>query len=196
MNADAISDLLLALICLLIVWRTWIAPAGISQPGVALAVASIGVAAALGVLSYSGIVAAIGPHDFFSLIATVAGVPLLAASLYWPHSLAAKHPRAAALSLIFGGCLGVVAVSALNLQWWSQLVPGIAIALIVLTAWRQRTLQFWLGTLLLIAAFVVLSARLSIVGASSEQGLHVLMSAGLLLLTWPRKSAMTVRAAA
>ncbi|NQD37162.1 hypothetical protein HPT27_09000 [Permianibacter sp. IMCC34836] len=196
MNADAISDLLLALSCLLIGWRAWSAPAGQAQPGIALAVASIGVAAALGVLSFSGVAAAVGPHDFFSLIATVAGVPLLAASFYWPQSLAARHPRAAALSLIFGGGVGLVMVSVLNLPLWSQLLPAVAIVLIVLTAWRRRARPFWLGTALLIAAFAVLSARLSFAGISSEQGLHVLMSAGLLLLTWPGRPAPASAAAA
>ena len=76
MNADALSDLVLLLVCGTIVWfhRR-------ERPALAVAAGLIGLAACLGVFRYSGWAEMLGPHRFTSLLAACAAFPLLASGL-------------------------------------------------------------------------------------------------------------------
>jgi hypothetical protein len=122
-------------------------------------------------------------HDFFSLIATIAGVPLLAASLLWPSSLVATQWRAAWLFIVVLGALGVLFVVALAQLWWQQLIPALALLGLITFAWRQRDLLTWLAVFFLSSAFLVSALQWQAGLFSSVQLLHYLMSLGLLQLS-------------
>lgn len=64
MNPDALSDLVLLLVCAAILWFHLR-----QRPAVAVAAGLIGLAACLGVLRYSGWAEMLGPHRFTSLLA-------------------------------------------------------------------------------------------------------------------------------
>ena len=100
MNADALSDLVLLLVCAGIAWRSKSA-----RPAVAVASALIGAAAMLGVLRYSGVPLVWGPHRFASLLAACAAFlllqgrrlgPPLVTTAERPRREAAEHVRAMA----------------------------------------------------------------------------------------------------
>lgn len=188
MTADAFSDLVLLTVCVVAAWRC-----GWQRPGLAAALLAIAVAAACGVARFNGIEAAVGPHDFFSLLATVAAVPLLALSLYWPTGLLARHPRAAALWLIFAGAFGLLLVSALHWQWVAQAVPAMALLLLMVAVWRQPSIARGAGLLLLLAGFVIQATQWSYGAFTASQGLHYLMAAGLPLLVLPWRQTATMQ---
>ena len=174
MTADAFSDLVLTLACLglgfLLRQR---------NRAISLALLSIAIAAGFGVARFSGVFAANGPHEFFSLMATVAGVPLLAAGLIWRDGVIAQHWRAAVLLAASASALGVLLVVMAAQLWWQQVAPGIAVVGIIIYSWQQRDLLTWLGCLFLLAAFLVSALQWRAGLFSSEQLLHYLMVIGL-----------------
>jgi hypothetical protein len=180
-NADACSDLVLALVCLALAWRQWSVARGVS-----IALLSIALAALWGVLRYSGVMFAVGPHYFFSLLAGAAGLPLLAAALYWPRGLLARHGRAIALWLIFAGAVGILASLSSLTVWWGQAAPALALLVLGALAIRQRSVRLGGAVMLLLLAFLALVLPNLPATVSRVQVLHYLMSLGLLLLVWPQ----------
>lgn len=193
MNLDALSDLVLLLVCVGIA-----VPAYRARPGVAIALGLVGLAAAFGVLRFSGVGVLLGPHRFASMLSACAAFPLLAASLRWPDAPTARRTTAASRFVLVWGGVGV-ALHLVTGGLWSQVVPGVAALVIVWTALQQRSTASVAGAALLVGSFVV--AALGKPGAlylglfNSTQALHYLLAAGLLLLCLPRQAVPVVRAA-
>lgn len=151
------------------------------------ALALIGSAAALGVLRYSGLAAAILPHSWLSLAAACIALPLLAhaiASRLAGHADAAL-PIAAAIVL-----MGLLAAAAAARGWtlFSQALPALAGFWILVTMLRHRR---WLGAAsatLMLAGFASLvlvpPAVRAVLWFSSVQVLHYTMAAGLVGMAW------------
>ena len=149
MNADALSDLVLLLVCGTIVWfhRR-------ERPALAVAAGLIGLAACLGVFRYSGWAEMLGPHRFASLLAACAAFPLLAAGLRWPEApLATRATAVGRFVLIVGG--GGIALTLSNVALWRDVVPGVCALVIAWTAVQQRNTWGLAGTLALLGSFVV-----------------------------------------
>lgn len=193
MNADALSDLVLMLVCVSIAWRSRHA-----QPAVAIATTLIGAAALLGVLRYSGVPLVWGPHRFASLLAACAAFPLLAAGLRWTDSALATRYAAVGRFVVVWGGVGV-ALTVMGFNLWRDVVPGVSAVLIVWTVVQQRSATGILGALLLVGSFVVAATGkpdtqyLNVF--NSTQALHYLLAAGLGLLTWPRSTNVLAAAA-
>ena len=190
MNADALSDLVLLLVCASMARRSKHA-----RPAVASAAALIGAAASLGVLRYSGVPLVWGPHRFASLLAACAAFPLLAAALRWPDApLSTRYAAVGRFVVVWGG-VGI-ALTVLGVGLWSQLVPGLSAVLIVWTVVQQRSLAGILGALLLVGSFVVAATgkpdTVYLNAFNSTQALHYLLAAGLLGLVWrqPNRAAL------
>lgn len=140
MTPDAFSDLVLALVCAVLAHRCRADGRG----GVGVACLLIGIAALLGVLRFSSweplATAVGGAHRFASLVAAVAGFPLLAFSLASPGSALARHAAGAWwLAFPIGG-FGI-AVWLLGFKAWGQLAPllsVLAIAWVVVGRWQGR----------------------------------------------------------
>jgi hypothetical protein len=99
MNPDALSDLVLLLVCAAVLWFHLR-----QRPAVAMAAGLIGLAACLGVLRYSGWAEMLGPHRFTSLLAACAAFPLLASGLRWPDApLATRGAAVGRFVLVVGG---------------------------------------------------------------------------------------------
>jgi hypothetical protein len=180
MNGDALSDLVLAVISFWLAWRE-----RRTRPGVALGIGIVGVAGVFGVLRFSGLEWAKGPHTFFSTVSACAGLPLLAVALCWPEGGAARESRAAARFLFIAGALSIAITTAAGFDLWRQIAPGAAGLLILYTAVLSRAPLAILGALLLAASFAVTATGFGIGPLNSTQGLHYLMAASFVLLTRP-----------
>lgn len=174
MTPEGATDLVLAAICAALIWRKH--P---QSPGLAAALAAVGLAALFGVARFGGAPWAVGPHQFMVLVATNAGIPLLAWCLRWPGSLPSLQPRAACLALLFGGAGGVIIVGLLGFKPWSLLCLLFAVSLLVSAAWQRRQPAFALGTLLLIATGVVQATQPMVAGLPAVALLHLLLAAGV-----------------
>jgi len=174
MTPEGATDLVLAAICAALVWRKHQ-----QSPGLAAALAALGLAASFGVARFGGAPWAVGPHQFMVLVATNAGIPLLAWCLRWPGSLPSLQPRAACLALLFGGAGGVIIVGLLGFKAWSLLCLLFAVSLLVIAAWQRRQPAFALGTVLLIATGVVQATQLVVAGLPAVALLHLLLAAGV-----------------
>jgi hypothetical protein len=114
MNPDALSDLVLLLVCAAILWFHLR-----QRPAVAVAAGLIGLAACLGVLRYSGWAEMLGPHRFTSLLAACAAFPLLASGLRWPDAPLATRGAAVGRFVLVVGGVGIVLTLA-GLALWSS----------------------------------------------------------------------------
>lgn len=184
MNADALSDLVLLLVCAAVARRDLRA-----RPAVAVGAGLIGFAALLGVLRFSGVAVVYGPHRFFSLLAACAAFSLLAAGLRWPEAAIAKRPAAVGRFVVVLGGFGV-ALTVMGVSLWSQIVPGLSAIVIVWTALQQRSALAIVGALLLVGSFVVAATgkpgALYLNYFNSTQALHYLLAAGVALLALPK----------
>ena len=149
MNPDALSDLVLLLVCAAILWFHLR-----QRPAVAVAAGLIGLAACLGVLRSSGWAEMLGPHRFTSLLAACAAFPLLASGLRWPDAPLATRGAAVGRFVLVVGGVGIVLTLA-GLVLWSQVVPGVCALVIAWTAVQQRNTWGMAGTLALLGSFVV-----------------------------------------
>lgn len=149
MNADALSDLVLLLVCAAIL-RFHLRP----RPALAVAAGLIGLAASLGVLRYSGWVEMLGPHRFASLLAACAAFPLMAAGLRWPDAPLAKRATAVGRFVLVVGGVGI-ALTLTGVAMWRDVVPGVSALVIAWTVVQQRNTWGMAGTLALLCSFVV-----------------------------------------
>lgn len=180
MNLDALSDLVLLLVCVALIWRTHR-----TRNAVRVALGLIGAAALLGVLRFSGVALVWGPHRFFSLLAACAAFPLLAAALRWPDAPLSCRATAAGRFVVVVGGIGVGCTVA-GLALWSQVVPGVSALLILWTALWQRSALALTGALVLAASFAVAANpkpdALYLALFNGTQALHYLLASGLVLL--------------
>lgn len=173
----AISDLVLALACTVIAVR-----AARTRPGMALACAAIGVAAVFGVLRFSGAADVGGAHRFLSLLGGTAALPLLAASVAWTDSLAAKTVRGAALTLLVAGAIGVAVTVGAGFAPWGQAVPALSAVAILVATLPKHVTRKSLGAVVLVLTFGLVAGRLTLAGLEPLEVLHYGMTAALLLL--------------
>jgi hypothetical protein len=82
----------------------------------------------------------------------------------------------------------VVLVGVLKLKIWGLLMLLSAVLLLVRAAWQRRSMAFWAGTVLLVLGGVVQATQPVLGGWPAVAWLHLLLSAGLAWLLWPRVS--------
>ncbi len=178
MNADAVSDLVLAIVCFIVSLKNLRA-----RPGLAVASGMLGMAAVFGVLRFSGIAQLLGPHRFASLLAACAAFPLLAIAIRWPDDPLACRTTAAARFIFLAGAAGV-ALTMLGLESWRQLVPAASVTVIFIAVVLQRSPVGIAGASAFVASLLAAGqASTAIPGPlTSMQWMHYLMAAGLGLL--------------
>ena len=158
----AVSDLVLALACLIIAVRS-----AKARPGVA---------------RFSGVANVAGAHKFLSLIGSTAALPLLAAAIAWPESKAARTGRGASLVILVGSALGIAVVVGAGLALWGQVVPAASALVILVASIRHRELPPMAGAIVLVATCGVVAANLNPAGLAPLEILHYGMTVALLLL--------------
>lgn len=182
MNADALSDLVLLLACAgtAVAW-------GAGRPAWRGAMVLLGLAAAAGVLRYSGVPEAQGPHRFLSLLAACVAFVLMLADLRWPDAPLAQRGAAVGRFVVLVGGLGV-AVAHMLTPLWAQVVPGFSALLIVATVLQRRSAAGGVGAALLLGSFVVAAVvgaeALLPGGFSKTQALHYLLAGAVVALAW------------
>ena len=145
----------------------------------------LGLAAAMGVLRYSGLEWALGPHRFFSLLAACVAFWLMVAALRWPHAPLARQATAVGRFVVLLGGLGIAA-SQVGAAWWAQVVPGLSALVLAWTMVQQRSALGILGSVALVASFVVAALAapdVQLLGMFNKtQSLHYLLALAVLLL--------------
>jgi hypothetical protein len=182
MSGDAWSDLLLSTVALIIAMREIK-----MRPGMALACGLIGVASLLGVFSFSGVAAAVGPHDFASLLAACVGMPLLAISLYWDDGVLANRLTAAARFSLVAAAISVILVPMLQFNQWSSVTAATSGLLILVAALKSRSPASIAGSIILAACFALSVANWTLAPLNADQQLHVLLATSLALLALRRQ---------
>ncbi len=190
MNGAGASDLLLALVCAVVILTQRRA-----RPGVALAAGLIGLAAAIGVLRFSGLVAMTGPNKFASLLSAVAAFPLLAFSLRYPASRVALHVGAAVRPLLVLVAAGVALNMAGVTAWGPALSLGSVLVMLATMAWRRQYVAA-LGALVLLGGMLAtLAGRAgAVTGFNPVVMLHLGLATGLALLVAGTARARTATA--
>jgi hypothetical protein len=178
MNYDLLSEFLLAGVTLGITWHNLK-----SRPGVAIGTLIIGLAALLGALIFAGVKEANGPHAFLALLASCAALPLLALSLVWRDGDLATRLRASVSFFIIASAVCLWMTDVLQFAAWGQIIPALSALLIMLGALQSKKLTAILGGLILLGCFALSLLQFTIYPLDSEQQLHILLSAALLLLT-------------
>ncbi len=177
MNGDALSDLLLAAIALIVAWRLVN-----THPGVAVGIMLVGFAALLGVMDYLGIVQTRGPHHFASMVAACAGLPLIAISIGWPHDAIARRIGAAARFAVLAGGIGVLLVGVLGVSPLGQVLPALSALMLVFSAVRSRRTAAICASAVLVCTFVASAVGWIVSPFNAVQQLHVLMAVWLVLM--------------
>lgn len=149
MNGDALSDLVLLLACAGSWWYV-----GAGRPAWRGAMLLLGLAAAFGVLRFSAVEWALGPHRFASLLAACAAFPLMLTALRWSRGPLALRPTAVGRFVVLAGGVGV-ALTQVVTPLWSQLVPGLSALAIAWTVWQHRSLGGMVFGTVLLASFAV-----------------------------------------
>ncbi|MBC7522013.1 MAG: hypothetical protein H7268_13095 [Sandarakinorhabdus sp.] len=186
MNGNAASDLVLALVCGWVVMTRFA-----RQPGFGLAALLIGVAAALGVLRFTGLEMVTGAHRFASLVSACAGFPLLAWAVRWPADpIAATRAGASRAALLAGG-IGVGA-TVFGLEAWGQIVAVLSALVIAVTAMQQRESAAIAG-----ATALIIGMAAAAIGKAAPFNttvvLHLGLAAALVLLVVASERRMTAR---
>jgi len=178
MNYDLLSEFLLAGVTFGITWLNIK-----NRPGIAIGTLIIGIAALLGALIFAGISQADGPHAFVALLAGCAALPLLALSLCWSDGDLAKRIRAAVSFFLIASAVCMWVTEVLQFAAWGQIIPALSALLIMFGALRSRKPAAILGGLILLGCFTLSLLQFNIYPLDSEQQLHILLSAALLLVT-------------
>ena len=176
MNADAWSDLLLALVCAVLVAHRF--P---RQPALALPQLLVGLAAALGVLDFAGMAGMAGPHHQASVFASGAAFPLLALQLAWPQARVAQDwVLAASLAAAGGGAAWLGGLAAA--LWLGPALAAAAGLAIAVAAPLRNPLWGSLGALALWGGLAASALGWSGGGLNPVQLLHLGLGLGLLCL--------------
>jgi hypothetical protein len=104
MPSLAYTDGLLALVCL------WLLSRASVPLGVRIAAGTLGAAAVLGFLRFSGLYPIPQWHQFVSMLGACAAFPLLAVAVLWPDAAVARQLKFAAIFFIGMAVFGVLAV--------------------------------------------------------------------------------------
>jgi len=175
MTANAASDLVLGLAC------GWVVATRIGrQPGFGLAALLIGIAAALGVLRYTGVDVVSGAHRFASLTSACAAFLLIAWALRWPDDPIVITMAGAVRAAMLAAGVGIGA-TVLGLSAWGAAISVSAALLISVTMVQRRN-----GVGVAGAAALVIAMAASALGKAAPFNaivvLHVGLAAALLLL--------------
>ena len=180
MTPVALSDLVLTLACL------WVCRAqGRHSAALTLGTGLIGLAAALGIAFYSGVLALDVPHHLASQLSASAAFPLLAIGYGWAdHPVSRRYGWAAAVSAVLG--LAGLGTAQLGLTQVGNLITIASVVVMILVTTRSPSRVRITGMAFLIAslAVVVFSGSVTLWGftVSRIEMLHDLLAIALVVL--------------
>ena len=175
MPSLAYTDGLLALVCLWLLSR-------VSLPlGVRIAAGTLGIAAVLGVLRFSGLYPIAQWHQFVSMLGACAAFPLLAVAVLWPDAAVARQLKFASIFFIILAVVGVLAVGVAQKRVVVDALTVISVVAMMISLARGGRWPTALTTALMLAGLLLFAAKATVVPALVPGDLlHIGMAIGLL----------------
>ena len=175
MPSLAYTDGLLALVCLWLLTRA-------SLPlGVRIAAGTLGAAAVLGVLRFSGLYPIPQWHQFVSMLGACAAFPLLAVAVLWPDAAVARQLKFASIFFIGMAVLGMLAVGVAQKRVVVDALTVISVVAMVISLARGGRWPTALTTALMLAGLLLFAAKATVVPALVPGDLlHIGVAIGLL----------------
>ncbi|MBJ7468764.1 MAG: hypothetical protein JHD06_08160 [Rhodoferax sp.] len=174
MPSLAYTDGILALICLWLLTRA-------SLPiGVRIAAGTLGLAAVLGVLRFSGLYPIPQWHQFVSMLGACAAFPLLAVAVLWPDAAATRQLKFASIFFIGMAVLGVLAVGVAQKRVLVDALTVISVVAMLISLARGGRWPTALTTALMLAGLLLFASKATVVpGLVPGDLLHIGMAIGL-----------------
>ena len=175
MPSLAYTDGVLALVCLWLLTRS-------SLPlGVRIAAGTLGAAAVLGVLRFSGLYPIPQWHQFVSMLGACAAFPLLAVAVLWPNAAVARQLKFAAIFFIILSVVGVLAVGVAQKRVVIDALTVISVVAMLISLARYGRWPTAITTTLMLAGLLLFAAKAAVVPALVPGDLlHIGMAIGLL----------------
>ena len=175
MPSLAYTDGLLALVCL------WLLARASLPLGVRIAVGTLGIAAVLGVLRFSGLYPIAQWHQFVSMLGACAAFPLLAVAVLWPDAAVARQLKFASIFFIVLAVIGVLAVGVAQKRVVVDALTVISVVAMVISLVRGGRWPTALTTALMLAGLLLFAAKAAVVPALVPGDLlHIGMAIGFL----------------
>lgn len=175
MPSLAYSDGLLALVSL------WLLSRASLPLGVRIAAGTLGAAAVLGFLRFSGLYPIPQWHQFVSMLGACAAFPLLAVAVLWPDAAVARQLKFAAIFFIIMAVIGVLAVGVAQKRVVVDVLTVISVVAMVISLARGGRWPTAISTALMLAGLLLFAAKAAIVPALVPGDLlHIGMAIGLL----------------
>ena len=175
MPSLAYTDGLLALVCL------WLLSRASLPLGARIAAGTLGIAAVLGVLRFSGLYPIPQWHQFVSMLGACAAFPLLAVAVLWPDAAVARQLKFAAIFFIILAVIGVLAVGVAQKRVVIDALTVLSVVAMVISLARNGRWPAALATTLMLAGLLLFAAKATVVPALVPGDLlHIGMAIGLL----------------
>lgn len=175
MPSLAYTDGLLALVCL------WLLSRASVPLGVRIAAGTLGAAAVLGFLRFSGLYPIPQWHQFVSMLGACAAFPLLAVAVLWPDAAVARQLKFAAIFFIGMAVFGVLAVGVAQKRVVVDALTVISVVAMLFSLARGGRWPTAISTALMLAGLLLFAAKAAVVPALVPGDLlHIGMAIGLL----------------
>jgi hypothetical protein len=148
--------------------------------GVRIAAGTLGAAAVLGFLRFSGLYPIPQWHQFVSMLGACAAFPLLAVAVLWPDAAVARQLKFAAIFFIILAVIGVLAVGVAQKRVVVDALTVISVVAMVISLARGGRWPTALTTALMLAGLLLFAAKATVVPALVPGDLlHIGMAIGL-----------------
>lgn len=175
MPSLAYTDGLLALVSL------WLLSRASLPLGVRIAAGTLGAAAVLGFLRFSGLYPIPQWHQFVSMLGACAAFPLLAVAVLWPDAAVARQLKFAAIFFIGMAVLGVLAVGVAQKRVVVDALTVISVVAMVVNLARGGRWTTAITTTLMLAGLLLFATKATLVPALVPGDLlHIGMAIGVL----------------
>ena len=175
MPSLAYTDGVLALVCL------WLLSRASLPLGLRIAAGTLGFAAVLGVLRFSGLYPIPQWHQFVSMLGACAAFPLLAVAVLWPDAGVTRQLKFASIFFIVMAAFGVLAVVVAQKRVVVDALTVISVVAILISLVRGGRWGTALTTALMLAGLLLFAAKANLVPALVPGDLlHIGMAIGLL----------------
>jgi hypothetical protein len=169
------TDGVLALVCL------WLLSRASLPLGARIAAGTLGIAAVLGVLRFSGLYPIPQWHQFVSMLGACAAFPLLAVAVLWPDAAVARQLKFAAIFFIILAVIGVLAVGVAQKRVVVDALTVISVVAMMISLARGGRWPTAISTTLMLAGLLLFAAKATVVPALVPGDLlHIGMAIGLL----------------
>lgn len=142
----------------------------------------IGVAALLGLLRYSEVLALPELHKLFSSLSSCVALPLLAVVVIWPESSVSKSLRYMTIFSFIAAFLSVIIVTINEVEMWRNICAGLSALLILVFGLIRKEWLNAVAGLFLLVALIIIFKNISILGLLPADSMHLILAGVLAIL--------------